>query len=105
MTDSAVAPDRAGVPTKRPCSWRRIPSRVPLVIIRAAHVIPTMRADKFAVMPGKLLATCWANLRMMLGKSGVAAVGFILWDGQAFLPGILQSKIRVKGSRTMGKHG
>jgi hypothetical protein len=64
-----------------------------------------MRADKFAVMPGKLLATCWANLRMMLGKSGVAAVGFILWDGQAFLPPILQSKIRVKGSRTMGKHG
>jgi hypothetical protein len=42
---------------------------------------------------------------MMLGKSGVAAVGFILWDGQAFLPPILQSKIRVKGSRTMGKHG
>jgi hypothetical protein len=51
----------------RSAAKRRLPHRRWSVIIRAAQVVPALRAHQLAMVPGKPMRTIRANLRVVIG--------------------------------------
>src|SRR5580692_6263465 len=49
----------------------RISTRRPSVIVRAAQIIPALRAHQLAMMPGEPVRTVRANLRVVIDLGGV----------------------------------
>ena len=65
------------------------------IIIRAAQVIPALRADQLAVMPSEAMRTVGAGLRV------------VLWPrrGRRLIMRDVKAKIRIERARPLRQHG
>jgi len=75
------------------------------VVIRATHVIAALGANQLAMMPAQPMPAGRTDLAVMIDGRLAIPRRFILWDGSSRIVQNLLHKIRIEGTRTLGKHG